>query len=137
MKSKALEASEAVSQSYLNRAVDTESKYLVPAADGKIHIKAIKVSSEYVVIAPVARERQGIIITPNADTNIGLIVGWGVMVPEQCKQEFPLGTVVRFAGTPVAELTGEFSFYGNVQIFLLRYTSILAAVSSIDVVIEA
>lgn len=137
MKSKTLEASEAVSQSYLNRAVDTESKFLAPAADGKIHIKLLKVSSEYVAIAPIARERQGIIVTPNADTNIGLIVGWGVMVPERCQSEFPIGAAVRFSGTPVAELTGEFSFYGSAQILLLRYTSVLAAVSPVEVAIEA
>ena len=136
MKSKTLEASEAVSQSFIDRSVDIESKLLTQAPDGKIHFKPVKASSDYVVIAPIARERRGMIITPNADSNIGLFVGWGVMAPEQCKQGFPIGTTVRFAGTPVADLTGEFSSYGNAQVFLMRYTSILVAVPQIDVVEE-
>lgn len=114
--------------------IDLDAGKFIQQKHGAYEIAQIQCTGDYVAIAPFQRSKltEGGIIVPdqaNVKPDTGLIVGFGENVGN-----LSVGQYVKFIPKhKAADLTGEFPFYGKVEIAVYKLASIIAILPQLPV----
>jgi hypothetical protein len=126
-----------VKSELLEESFASKTETIKPDKNGVYKVCDIIVGNDYVAIAPLAMKNESSIIMPDEESTIGIIVGLGLLIPEELSKVFKVGSVIKFSPLqPICTLTGFYSFYGNNKIILTRYQNLLTLMSGYKVLVN-